>query len=55
MIYRVFFSTRVPRYKNLKREKKNETVEKRAIRMGEERNEISKGVEDRFIWDMKLC
>jgi hypothetical protein len=54
MIYRVFYSTRIPSYKNLKREK-NETVNKRAIRMGEERNEVSKGVEDRFIWDMKLC
>jgi hypothetical protein len=54
MIYRMFLSTRVASYKNVKREK-NERVKKRAIRMGEKRNEVSKGVEDRFIWDKKLC
>lgn len=50
----MFLSTRVARYKNVKRGK-NETVNKRAIRMSEKRNEVSKGVEDRFILDKKLC
>jgi hypothetical protein len=55
MIYRVFLSTRVASYKNVKRGGKNERVKKRPIRMGEKRNDVSQGVENRFICNQRLC